>query len=70
MGDDKTNPRTPSAMHALGLAVCPRCDGTGKFTLSTIGAESLSIVDCDFCEGSGRVTLKRHHEYVGLKPSK
>ncbi len=59
MKEPKTNPRTPSAQHHLGLAVCPRCDGSRRD--ETGGT-------CSFCEGAGRVTLERHHEHVGLRP--
>lgn len=55
--EDRTPTESPSAMHRLGLATCPKCDG-GRF---------IAGVTCPFCEGGGRVTLTRHHEYVGLK---
>ncbi len=55
--DEKTPVQTPSAMHRLGLATCPCCEGSGARDGET----------CPYCEGAGRVTLERHGIWVGLR---
>ena len=57
MSDDNTPTETPSAMHKLGLAVCPCCEGTGARDGET----------CPYCDGARRVTLERFNLWVGLK---
>lgn len=41
--DDITPPRTPSAMHRLGLCPCPKCKGTK--------------LRCDLCGEAGYVAV-------------
>jgi DnaJ-class molecular chaperone len=60
MSDEKTPPRTPSALRALGLAVCPCCEGSGV----------RDGEPCGYCDGARRVTLARAGEWFGLTPVK
>lgn len=56
--DDEVTPiESISAMHRLGLARCPCCEGTGVRD----GAA------CEYCEGAKRVTLERANIWFGLK---
>ena len=57
--DDKTPPETHSALHRLGLAICPVCEGSGV----------RDGENCTFCDGAKRVTLARHHWWIGLSPT-
>jgi DnaJ-class molecular chaperone len=56
--DDVTPVQTPSALHRLGLATCPVCEGS----------RVRDGERCPFCDGAGRVTLERAGEWFGLTP--
>jgi DnaJ-class molecular chaperone len=58
--DDETTPtETASAMHRLGLAVCPCCEGSG----------ARDGENCGYCKGARRVTLKQFNDWIGLNPT-
>ena len=46
-----------SAMHRLGLARCPCCEGSGV----------RDGTACEYCEGAKRVTLEKANVWFGLK---
>ena len=63
--DDTTPVQTPSALHKLGLATCPCCEGS----------RVRDGDDCPFCKveggaSTGRVSLARAGEWFGLTPVK
>lgn len=57
--EDVTPVQSPSAMHRLGLATCPCCEGS-----RVRDGEA-----CPFCEGAGKVALAKAGEWFGLTPA-
>lgn len=55
--DEVTPIESISAMHRLGLATCPCCEGSGVRDGET----------CPYCEGGRKVKLEKANLWFGLK---
>jgi hypothetical protein len=60
--DPVTPADTPSALLKLGLAVCPKCEGTG-FLFINGHIHEVKTEECDLCEGGKRVTIEKAKQF-------